>query len=57
MQDDNNKKRDEIAQMLRESVVPRPQGGNVTIQKLVIVLPPGEGLEFLTALRQVLKDE
>lgn len=56
MQDDN-KKREEIAQLLRDSVVPRPQGGNITITKLVIVVPPNGDLQFLTALRQILKDE
>lgn len=54
---DNNKKREEIARLLRESVVPRPQGDHITINKLVIVMPPGGDLGFLAALRQALKDD
>jgi len=57
MQDDNNKKRDDIAQLLRDSIVPRkhpPQ--TITIQKLVVVVPGTTAVEFLTAIREALKD-
>lgn len=54
MQDDNNKKRDEIAQLLRDSIVPKKP--TITIEKIVIVVPGSTAVEFLTAIREALKD-
>lgn len=51
----NNNKREEIAKLLRESIVPRPHQGGVTIQNLVVVLTPGDGQELLAALQQALR--
>lgn len=51
---DDNKKRDEIAQLLRDSIVPKRP--SITIEKLVIVVPGSSAVEFLTALREALKD-
>lgn len=57
MHDENKKKRDEIAQLLRDSIVPKkrpPQ--SITIEKLVIVVPGTTAVEFLTAIREALKE-
>lgn len=57
MHDDNKKKREDIAQLLRDSIVPRkrrPQ--SITIQKLVVVVPGTTAVEFLTAVREALKE-
>jgi hypothetical protein len=53
------KHRDEVAQFLRESLVPRSDKSvpAIHIGKLIVVVPSGAPFELITALKQALKDE
>jgi hypothetical protein len=51
-------KKEELAQLLREAVVPAAQGPTpvVHIERLYVVVPGNGAVELLTAIRQLLKE-
>lgn len=56
----DNKKREEVARFLRDSLVPRKgarsQQPVIKINKLVLVISHDDALSLVTAIRQALKD-
>lgn len=54
---DNQQRKEEVSRLLRDAITPAKGTTTITVHKLIVLVTPSpSGLEFLTAVRQILKD-